>query len=214
MISAELSYRDFVGQWTIAVEFAKLQFSGDKNITYLLERLSHLIEFEKYDKQKAKIKCLEEVKEQNNSKIEILEFEINSLKKKYKIIALHKEEYNKIKYYRKEIERLSLLNQNIDFKIAKLDDDLFLKVHELKSKYKSILACLGFSCKASYNKKENSISIEIYEYNGDEKLLAQKVRSAISEIQEKIDAQIAQIKRKTNEKLNSTDITPSEILQL
>ena len=111
MISAELSYRDYVGAWTIATKFAKVQFSGNENIVNLLTKLERLIRFEQYDKQKAKIKCLEKFKEENNSEIETLKFEINSLKQKHKLIILHKEVYIEINRLNKEIGRLSWLNQ-------------------------------------------------------------------------------------------------------
>ncbi len=214
MITAELSYRDYMGAWNIATKFAKIKFSGNEDIVQLLTKLERLIRFEQYDKQKAKIKCLKEFKEQNNSEIEILKFEINSLKKKHKLVILHKEVYSEIKCLNKEIERLSWLNQNIQYAINNLDDDLFFDVHKLKSKYKNMLAKLDFSSKNSYHQSHNDISVQIYEYNGDEELLAEKVKSITAKLQTKLDNEIAQIKQRTEAKLKSKDITPLEILEL
>ena len=214
MVSAELSYRDYIGAWTIATKFAQVKFSGNEDIVKLLTKLERLIKFEQYDKQKAKIKCLEEFKEQNKSEIDILEFEINSLKKKHKLVILHKEIYIEIKSLNKEIERLSWLNQNIDYAINNLNKDLFFDVHKLKSKYKNMLANLDFSSKNSYHQSHNDISVQIYEYNGDEELLAEKVNNIIAKLQTKLDNEISQIKQQTKVKLKSKNITPIEILEV
>lgn len=207
MISAELSCHYYYGD-------AYLEFSGNKKIVDLLTVLTHLITFKKYDKHQAKIECLEQLREQNKSKIDILEFEINSLKKKYKIIALHKEAYNKIKYYQNILKELYATNQIINRKISRLDDASWFSVDELKSKYKNLLATLEFSCKTSYHKKDINTSVQIYEYNGDEELLAIKVIAMTNKLQSKLDNEIEQIKQSIQQTLSSTTLSNEDILKL
>ena len=77
-----------------------------------------------------------------------------------------------------------------------------------------MLAKLDFSSKNSYHQSNNDISVQIYEYNGDEELLAEKVNNIIAKLQTKLDNEIAQIKQQTETKLKSKNITPIEILEV
>lgn len=211
MISATLEYRDFVGSLTIAVKFAHVKFNGNAEVTQLLNKLCKLIDHERNNKQNAKINCLKRKQQANNIKIEYLKQEILKLKSERVLTIFHKEIRAKIKARKNEIIELLMANNNIDHAINTHNyHKNYENVDELKNKYKDLLAKLKFSCKTSYHKDHNDIDVEIYEYRGDEKKLAQKVQILIDQLNTNLKQEISAIEQEfaslTEEQFSKIDI--------
>lgn len=198
MISAELSYRDFVPSDTIAVKFIDIDFGGDNKITRLLKDLFHLIKFEKSRKQEIKIDFLKKLQEKNNVEIEKLENRILNLKNQYKIVFLHKKACLEIKNINKEINNFLFQNRKIENEIEKLEDDRFFETSEIKRKFKNMLAVCDFSCKTSHYSNDTLISVEIYEFIGNEEEFYEKVDSKLKEFKTKLEKEINKIKDELN----------------
>ena len=193
MVSAQFEYRDYVGPYTIAIKFASLRFNGHIDNKLMLSNLVDLIEYEKYYKQKALIECWAEKKEQNNKRIQELNSQLEQLKKKYKLGVLFVAG-DKVKAIKKEIESLKGKNLTINARISALDEDNFFDVYEKKTKFRELLSYLNFSCKTSYHKSENDISVEIYESTLSDEQLYEKAKAKYDELKAKRDKEIESLK--------------------
>jgi len=194
MITAELKYRDYVPDFTIAIEFARLTFlTSNEEVSSLLKDLEHSIRFKKYEKQKAKIECLNQEIEENNLKISNLEKEIEDIKSKYFITLFHKTIRKQIKNLKYKIDELKFFNGKIYTRIKELEDDKFYSTFQLLTKYKQLLVDLDFRIKSSYHKSQNDTDIEIYEFDGDENELIKKAKEILKQIQKEIDNRVYEI---------------------
>ena len=194
MITAELKYRDYVPDFTIAIEFARLTFlTSNEEASSILKDLEHAITFKKYDKQNAKIECLKEEIEENNLKISSLEKEIENIKSKYFITLFHKTIRKQIKNLKQKIDELKFFNGKIYARIKELEDDKFYSVFQKLTKFKELLADLDFSLSSTYHKTNNDIDVEIYEFEGDEDELIKKAEEILKQIQEEIDERVYEI---------------------
>ena len=48
MLVAQLKYRDYVPMDVLAIEFAEVEFTGDDNVVYLLNKLAKIIKYKKF----------------------------------------------------------------------------------------------------------------------------------------------------------------------
>lgn len=193
MTGALLEYRDCVDDWTFAIKFARLDFSGDTHTTEMLKELAHLIELEKYYKQKALINCWNEIKKQNNKRIEKLKDQLEQLKKKYKF-GVYFIAGDKVKAIKQEINTIMKKNSEIDSNIAELREDRFLNIEEKKKRFRDLLVYLDFTCKSTYYKGENDVSVEIYESTLSDEQLYEKAKAKYDELKAKLDKEIESVK--------------------
>lgn len=173
MVTAKLTYRDYVPYDTWAIEFTELEFyCGNDKVKTELDDLRHLLKFKQYDEQEALKEIWQQYRSEYTKKLSSLKKEVEELKKQYKLgthIFLAREKFKSLKLkIKKAIEDISV----IDEIYQSLKEDEYYTVHEEKRIFKDMLAELSFSCKSTHHQTSNIISIETYEcLLSDEKLL-------------------------------------------
>ena len=193
MISAELSYRNYVPSNYIALEVSHLHFNGDFDITRILDNLIHLVEFDKYNEQTTKIKKLLEHKQINFDELQNWQAELKCFENSHLFWLLSKRLREERAILKAESEKLASTDKYLSTTIKQLENNEFYEASELTRKFKKILAELGFTCKAS-TQDDSNLHKEIYESTcSDEELIA------------KAEKMIAQLQQKQKEKLSIID---------
>ena len=90
MILAILNSRTYVPNDTIAIEFADIDFNGEFRVTSVLNNLKCAIAYQRYDKQQAKIDCINAKIEENSKDIETLKTLISNFKKPLRFTLFNK----------------------------------------------------------------------------------------------------------------------------
>jgi len=185
-----------------ATEYVWFKFLGDEKIRDLLHKLFELLEFEKYGKEKEELGYLEFKHEKNNIKIKNLKRKILDIKKQKKVIIFNKEVLETIKSYRDQIRELIKINKILNKEISKLKDPYLFKTYELKMKFKDLFEKIGFTHISTDVRLYDKNTIETYEFNGNEKILAEVASKKIKELESKLREDINEIKKRFHEPLH------------
>ena len=109
-----------------------------------------------------------------------------------------------VKQIQNEIQGLCSVRCSLCNKIEELDNDLWFSASKLKYKFKDLLAQLDFTCKSSH-KIGDITNAEIYEFAGDEEVLAVKARIMTDALKNEINKKAEEMKKRleTTEKTSS-----------
>ena len=190
MITAELSFRDYVPNGVIAIEFADVDFYGDQDITKKLDHLFHIIEHEKMiiygkeiEEKENKIKELKQKSEENAKEIEKIKKQNTAwmlkpgILKHVKLLTKQNEENNRI---------IDISKKQLYSFLRECSYDAY----DLKKLFIQTLNTLGFSNKSSSSSKSSLTERRIYEYpfeNTQE--LAIKIQEEVEKIEKRIERQ-------------------------
>ena len=194
MISARLDYRPVRPYGYFAVEIATINFYGDSETCRMLDRLSRLIVYDKFDENNSKIEHLTQHKELNHGKLVRSREDIKSFRREHVLWMLSKAGRENMRTLRENVATLEILDDGLQSKITALDDDKFYSAYEESIKYKQLLAELGFTCKSSWCDASN-LHKEVYESTCDDSLLMKKVDKMISKLEVNQDIRKQKIDR-------------------
>ena len=194
MVSAKFSYRTYVPYGTIAIEFASVEFFGNKDTINSLNALKHIIEFYKSKVCSEKISLLRELIFKNNQKTTELKNKIAKIKKQNTVLLFNKEAMAQVKEMKLEIEKINKETCDLANQIIELDNDRYYSVYSLKRKFENMLAHLDFSCKTSFEK--GLMTTEIYEYDQYEHVLKEKATKMLNAIEQELEKEIINEKHK------------------
>ena len=171
MILAILNSRTYVPNDTIAIEFADIDFNGEFRVTSVLNHLKCAIAYQRYDKQQAKIDCINAKIEENSKDIETLKTLISNFKKPLRFTLFNKTIRNKIKMYKNQIEEIAFENSQLIETINALEEEKSYPASFLKDKLQYMLISLGFSLYSSHHQNDANVDSELYQFDGNEKEL-------------------------------------------
>ena len=184
MISAKLQYRNYIPEGLIAIEFSDLRFSGDEEVVACLNNLRYAIEFEKSNNHDIEIDQICKQKEENLQKWITTRQKIKEFKRKHKLYFLSKNLQSMNDELIEIGNKLAQEDENFSLQIKKLEDDRYFKAVVLTSKFKHLLAELGFTCK-DVSCTEGNKNLEVYESTcPDDELMARAQAMYVSIIEQ------------------------------
>ena len=155
---AEVRYRDYVGPWTIAIEFLDIEFAGSDKLEY--EYKWHELDF-----RDSRLKLQQ--KEELESKLQDLQNSVQTLSKRYEELRdkcsfilnwfnkeLKAQRDKAFEIYNAELKKKIELEKEV--KNFKVDDS----VHTSKRKKDPFLTENGFKLVSSHFQNSNDITIE------------------------------------------------------
>ena len=187
MIQAKLTYRDFVSAWTVAMEFARVEFYGDKAMTEKLSRLANCVEYEKYEMMRSAIGSKKTEYERVKNQIAARQYRIKEIKKDV-FYFLKSESMEEFKRLKGEIAVLDNKRCGLGRDIDSMEDNMFYDVRELKSRYANMLSSLGFGVKTIVHDGNHDYDIEVYEFPYEDAEHLTKLDSKIYDYLIKVNA--------------------------
>ncbi|MBQ7351300.1 MAG: hypothetical protein IJW59_00320 [Clostridia bacterium] len=205
MVSARLSYRNHRPYGYFAIETSNLHFFGDENLTYLLNKLKNLIEYDKNDESEIKIEKLSGHKQANFNEWLKWQQEIKSFKKEHLFWMLSRELREEMSILQAECDKLGANDEHLRLAIAQLEDNKMYSAVELTIKFTELLTELGFTCKTA-TRTESNLHEETYESTCSDDELKTRVQNMIAGLEKiKIERESALANR-----YSQVDIIDSE----
>lgn len=183
MVVAELNFRDYVSSEYMAIEYSDLNFYANGDLDCLLEKLTKLIEFERYDENDVIIEKLKEHKRALSAEWLEWKKEIKDFKKKHLLWKLNAEHREEMSILQEEYDKLFNMVGRLNGAIRKLEDERFYEADELTRKFKRLLLELGFQIKAKTRSAGNNNEI-IYESTCSDEELKEKVENMIAKLED------------------------------
>ena len=199
MITAKFSHRTHVPFGYIAMEFARLEFTGRQDVAKVLNDLCFEIEYKKCNEHKLRINKLSERKSKIQEELNEWQKEVESFKKEHLFWMLKKEYREELTILKNVCSELSDKYFALSRAIKQLEDNEYYSAFELSYKFEKLLNELGFVCKCS-NVSNGGAYREIYESTcSDEELksIAEKKLSEFKEKQAKKHEEILEIDMQT-----------------
>lgn len=182
MISANLRYRNVVPWNYFAIECSNLRFDGNGDLVFLLNKIRSLIEFEKYNKNKALIDELDKMKKSTYEEWTEWNKEISNLKRKHLLWVLSKEHREEMSVLKEECSKLASTYEYADRAIEDLENSSYFDAVELTVRFKQLLSKLGFTCKSSL-RNESNLYTEIYESTCSDEELFKRAKQMITKLE-------------------------------
>jgi hypothetical protein len=183
MVSAELNYRNHIPYGYFAIKTSNLNFyGGDEDLTWSLDRLRSLVEFDKYDEHNIKIEKLHKQKQANYNEWLEWQKEIKTFKKEHLLWMLSRELREEMSILKAECDKLGANDEYLSFTISQLEDSKYYEASELTIKFKTLLAELGFTCKTA-TRNDSNLHEEIYESTCLDEELKIRVKNMIAELE-------------------------------
>lgn len=183
MISAELSYRNYVPIGWFALEYSNLLFHGNTDLVYLLGRVRDCIQYEKSQKIEPHINKLEVEKKSIIEEYNGWKQELDQTKKKYPFWRFSKEHREEVAILIAECDQLGREYNNILYKIKFLEDDRFYSASEKTHRFKKLLSELGFLCKST-TRSESNLHEEVYESTCSDEELMKKAQAMFDKLKQ------------------------------
>ena len=184
MITAKFSRRTHVPFGYIAMEFARLEFTGKQDVAKLLNNLCFEIEYKKSHEYELKINKLSERKSKIQEELNEWQKEVEGFKKEHLFWMLKKEYREELNILKNECGELSAKFYDLSRAIKQLEDNKYYSAFELSYKFKKLLKELGFVCKYS-NISKGGACREIYESTCSDEELKSIAEKKLSEFKEK-----------------------------
>ena len=183
MVSAELSYRNHIPYGYFAIETSNLNFyGGDEDLTWSLNRLRSLVEFDKCDEHKIIIEKLHGQKQANYNEWLEWQKEIKSFKKEHLLWMLSRELREEMAILKEECDKLGANDRHLSLAISQLENNKFYEASELTIKFKQLLAELGFTCKTA-TRNDSNLHEEIYESTCSDEELKTRAENMVAELE-------------------------------
>jgi hypothetical protein len=155
---AEVRYRDYVGPWTIAIEFLRIEFAGDDKREY-----KH--QWHELDYRDSDLKLRQ--KEELESKLQDLQNSVETLRNGYE--ELRRECYFILNWFNKELkaqrdEAFEIFNaeykKKLELEKEVKDFEVYDDIHTSKRKKDQFLTENGFKLVSSHFQDGNDITVE------------------------------------------------------
>lgn len=195
MVSANLKYRNNVPSLYYSIELCDLNFYGDMKLTNLLHRIRNLIKFERYNENKIKIEKLSNHKEHNFTKWVECKKEIKAFKREHLFWMLNRELREEMAMLKNKYNELGTRDENLSLAISQLEDSKFCEASEITTKYKRLLAELGFTCKTA-TRSDSNLHEEIYESTCSDEELLSRVETKLHQLEKLKEERQKEISRR------------------